>query len=301
MTHANPAKKKKHHEEEHENHERWLVSYADMVTLLMCLFIVLFAISQVDTKKFNALSNGLSEGFGAPMSILDDGVNAENAAVTTVNPPPVQLRKDAAIGNGAGQKDPRVEEIEDALELERQEQLRRNAKTAYDDLDAVRRSIDAALRRAGYANATRYQINERGLVVSITTDRVLFDSARADLKPAGLAILNAIAPALRTSGHRMAIEGHTNQLPLLPGTQWPSDWELSAYRATSVLRHLADVGRLDEANMYAAGFADTRPLIDPSRPSSVVRNRRVDVVVLSDAPSDVNALLPRLDASRVTK
>lgn len=298
MTHApHPRKAKKHHEEEHENHERWLVSYADMVTLLMCLFIVLFAISQVDKDKFAALSNGLAEGFGSPMSVLDEGVNSQNPQVTTVVPPPVNLRQDANASGEGQQMSPQVEAIVDEVERQRQDQTRRAAEAAFDDLDRIRRAINRALRASGHQGAARYQVTERGLVVSITTDRVLFESASADLMPAGVEILDAIAPVLRTSDHKLAIEGHTNQLRLLPGSRWPSDWELSAYRATAVLRHLANVGRMPETRMYAAAFSDTRPLIDPSLPAAVTRNRRVDVVVLSEAPSEVNALLPKIAAA----
>ena len=88
---------KKHEEEEHENHERWLVSYADMMTLLMVLFIVMFAISQVDLNKFAAFSQGLQEGFGAPVTILNDGAAVD--APTDVDSPlkPVQVAEEAAI------------------------------------------------------------------------------------------------------------------------------------------------------------------------------------------------------------
>ena len=95
---------KKHEEEEHENHERWLVSYADMLTLLFALFVVLFAMSQVDLAKFTAFSQGLQEGFGAPVTILNDGAAVD--APTAVDSPlkPVQVAQEAAI-DGSEQTD----------------------------------------------------------------------------------------------------------------------------------------------------------------------------------------------------
>lgn len=296
MTHVRRSHKKKgHHEEEHENHERWLVSYADMVTLLMCLFIVLFAISQVDIKKFGALSEGLQDGFGAPMSILEDGNAApEEPGLTVAAPAPVNLKGDAGI-SGQGLTDVQ-KAAEAAVQAEQLERTQREAENAYDELAAARDKIDAALRNAGYPDSAIYRIDERGLVVSIIADQVLFDAAEAKLRPEGRTILTAVAPTLRDLPNKLSVDGHTNNIPTDPNGPWPSNWELSAYRATTVLRYLAEQNQVPQQRMTATGFADTVPLVDPSDPTALTVNRRVDIVVLSTASAAANAQLPALDA-----
>jgi chemotaxis protein MotB len=170
------------------------------------------------------------------------------------------------------------------------------AQSAYDDLDEVRRRIQAALTAAGHAGAARFEIDERGLVVHIIADQVLFDAERADLRREGAQILDAIAPILRTLPNQLGVEGHANHLPVTPGGPWPSNWELSAYRATTVLRHLAGDG-LPQDRMSATGYSDTEPLVPYTDPNADSVNRRVDIVVLSTASAEANALLPGLDAN----
>jgi chemotaxis protein MotB len=290
--HPGRGRAKKHEEEEHENHERWLVSYADMVTLLMCLFIVLFAISQVDKAKFAQLSAGLSASFGAPITALP-GVTPE-ASVLDALPAAV----DVAAGIAPGQEASR-EEIDAAAEqaaVERAARVADEAAAAYDNLDEVRRRIQAALDAAGYSGAARFEIDERGLVVHIVADQVLFDAERAELRPEGAVILDAIAPTLRELPNQLAIEGHANHLPVTAGGPWPSNWELSSFRATTVVRYLAGTG-IPQPRMSANGYSDTRPLVPVTDPNAITVNRRVDIVVLSTASAEANALLPGLDAA----
>jgi chemotaxis protein MotB len=270
-------RRKKGHEEEHENHERWLVSYADMLTLLFALFVVLFAISQVDKAKFAALASGLSEAFGAPVTALSSaGTNSEASVLDSL---------DAAV-------DVQIPPAPAAQEAQR---VAAEARSEYDELAAARDAIDAALAAAGYAGTARYEIDERGLVVHIVSDPVLFGPEQADLRPQGRDILDAVAPTLTGLTNDLGIEGHANHLPVTPGGPWPSNWELSAYRATTVLRYLAADG-VPQDRMSGTGYADTRPLVPGSDPNAVTVNRRVDIVVLSDASAEANELLPGLDA-----
>jgi chemotaxis protein MotB len=290
--HPGRRRKKHHDEEEHENHERWLVSYADMVTLLMVLFIVLFAMSQIDKAKFAALASGLAESFGAPITALP-GTTPEGSVLDAL-PAPI----DVAAGIAPQQPAPRAEVDAAAAQAaaERARNIAAEAQAAYDNLDEVRRQIQAALTAAGHSEAARFEIDERGLVVHIVADQVLFDAERADLRPEGARILDAIAPTLRGLPNSLAIEGHANHLPVTPGGVWPSNWELSAYRATTVVRYLAGTG-VPEPRMSADGYSSTRPLVPESDPNAITVNRRVDVVVLSTASAEANALLPGLEAT----
>jgi chemotaxis protein MotB len=283
---------KKHAEEEHENHERWLVSYADMVTLLMCLFIVLFAMSQVDKAKFAALASGLSASFGAPITVLPG--NTPEGSVLDALPAPVDIAAGIAPQQKAAQAD--VDAAAAQAAAERAKRVAAEAQSAYDELAAARDKIDAALTAAGYSGAARYQIDERGLVVHIVADAVLFDAEQAVLRPEGHQILDAVAPTLTGLPNTLRVEGHANHLPVDPRGQWPSNWELSAYRATTVLRYLATDG-VPQPRMYAAGYGSTQPLVPESDPTAITVNRRVDIVVLSTASAEANALLPGLDAT----
>lgn len=290
MSHGNGRSRKKHHEEEHENHERWLVSYADMVTLLMCLFIVLFAMSQVDKDKYTALAEGLHTGFGSDSPVLNSGQVAAEPSAGLAAPVPVDIKGEASK---SGTSSKSAQEVEAEAEKRRQARIRAEAEVLYNNLVKAREKIDAALKKAGYPGSARYQITERGLTVSIVADQVLFDSARADLRPEGKVILAAVAPTLRTLPNSFAIEGHTNHLRLLPGSKWPSDWELSSYRATTVLRYLSGQ-RVRETKMFAAGFSDTKPLVDPALPAAIELNRRVDIVVLSTGSAEGNKALAEI-------
>jgi len=286
---------KKHVEEEHENHERWLVSYADMLTLLFALFVVLYAMSQVDVTKFNAFSQGLQEGFGTPVTILDDG--AAVAAPTDNDSPlkPVQVAEEAAIDGSEQTEEEKAAAA--AAAAQEAKQTAAEAQAAYDQLAAARAALQQALAAAGQSGAAEFVIDERGLVVHVVSDPVLFAPESAALQDQGAVVLDALAPSIAALPNEIRVEGHANSLPVTRGGPWPSNWELSAVRATTVLRHLSEVNGIAESRLSAAGYGSTRPLVPDSDPNYVTVNRRVDVVVLSNASPEANALLPGLEAA----
>jgi len=263
--------------EEHENHERWLVSYADMMTLLMVLFIVMFAISQVDQKKFNALKTGLAAGFGAPVDILiggdqlldpggavaPDSVNISGAAAGTTHNPELEPQMNPE----------KVSELAKATELA---QVSEEVKK----LQEAKKKLQDALAKAGLSKGATFRFDERGLVVTIATDQVLFTNGSAQLRPQGRRILDALSPGLLALPNRLSIDGHTNSIPIHTD-QFPSNWELSTSRATGVLRYLAGTGHIPVGRMSATGYADTHPLLPHGDPRSVTANRRVEIVVLA--------------------
>lgn len=149
------------HEEEHENNERWLVTYADMITLLMVLFIVLFAVSQVDARKFAALHDGLAQSFRQGNPAIDGGDGLLEATRQQSAP---------AVDADVATK---------ALELVKQQATAKQKDTAA--LEQARRDLQAALAARGLADMVRFRIDERGLTVSIVTDKVLFPLGSAEL------------------------------------------------------------------------------------------------------------------------
>ncbi|WP_448614135.1 flagellar motor protein MotB [Modestobacter sp. URMC 112] len=286
---------KKHEEEEHENHERWLVSYADMMTLLLVLFVVLYALSQIDKEKFTAFAAGAQEGFGAPVTVLNDGAAID--APTEDDSPllPVQISEEAAI-DGTRLTDAEAAAAE-AAAAQRAARTADEARAAYDQLSRARDALAAALAAAGEADAAQFVIDERGLVIRVVSDPVLFAPESAALQPQGATVLDALAPTLVALPNLLRVEGHANSIPVTRGGPWPSNWELSAVRATTVLRHLSERGNVAEDRLSAAGYGSTKPLVPDSDPTHVTANRRVDVIVLSTASAEANQLLPGLEAA----
>lgn len=294
------GRKGAHEEEEHVNHERWLVTYADMLTLLMVLFIVLFAISQVDKKKFNALRNGLATGFGAPPVGFSGQETTIDGSANSVSPMDLSAgvggkvdkkeQPETTAAGGEADKDAVKDAVQKA-DLARQQKMQDEAKAEANRFEEVKAKISAGLQKAGNVNGVQFTIDERGLVVTVITSDVVFAGDRADLLAGGQKILNAIGPVIGPLPNRIEVDGHTNQLKVAT-VNYPSGWELSTARACTVVRYLHQQAGIPEDRLSAAGFADTRPLYAPSDPRSVERNRRVEIVVQSMLPAAERALLP---------
>jgi chemotaxis protein MotB len=266
-----------------------------MLTLLFVLFVVLFSMSSVDQKKFAELAAGLSQGFGAQSAALSGSpATLEGSGnVTQV----VSSDPGANPGDGgAGTTNMTTEQkaaVERAIRAAARTKASRNAEAATkeaENLKEIERKITAALIKAKLQDQVRFTINERGLVITVVTNEVVFDGNRANLQPGGARILDAVAPVLARLPNKIEVDGHTNQLKATT-TFYPSGWELSAARASAVVRYLTEHG-LAKDRMSAVGFSDTKPLIDPKDPKSVQMNRRVDVVVLTQLTAEQAALLP---------
>lgn len=289
------SRRKRHEDhEEHENHERWLVTYADMVTLLMVLFIVMFAMSQVDQKKFNALKSGLAAGFGQSTS-LHDGSESILEQPGMAAAAPVAPNKFAV----------EVKEIRTSAEskaiaahedLERKMQYR-DAEEEVDRLKELLARLNAALVKNHLEDDVEAAIDNRGLVLSLVSKHVVFEPNLASLSARGQLLVDTIAPVLRDIPDPLQIDGHTNQVKVKP-KYYPTDWELSSARAITVLRRLIEVDGVPTHRLTASAFGHTKPLIDPSEPGSQAINKRVDIVVLSSLPSETRALIKDVLSSK---
>lgn len=273
-----------------ENSERWLLTYADMITLLMVLFIVLFAISGVDESKYDQFQEGLSAGFGAPLAAVSGGTGAlEHEGVSPrqlttfkgVVPPPQP---------GTSPYPPELGKALEEAEARKQQQARERAATEAGRLKKLQKQVEEALKAKGLGGAARFRLDERGLVVSIITDAVLFPADSAKLEREGQKVLAAIAPVLQDADNRLMVEGHTNTVPVKP-KNFTSEWHLSSARAATVVRYLEGRG-IPSDRMGVGGYGDTRPL--PIRPGERADelNRRVEVVVLSNLDEAARGLLP---------
>jgi chemotaxis protein MotB len=300
------AKRKKGGHEEHEehvNHERWLVSYADMLTLLFVLFVVLFSMSSVDQKKFAELAAGLSAGFGAQSVAFQGSASTLDGSGNATQFIPIDPGANPGDG-GSGTASMSAKEkqaVEAAVRAQSRAKASQDAQAAAkeaENLKKVEEKISDALAKSKLLSDVKFTIDERGLVVTVITNEVVFDGNRADLQPGGAKILDAIAPALAKLPNNIEVDGHTNQLKAKT-TFYPSGWELSTARASTVVRYLVDHG-LTKSRMQAVGFSDTKPLLPASDPRSVQLNRRVDVIVLTTLSADQAALLPAAAGSDST-
>ncbi|MFC7496473.1 MULTISPECIES: flagellar motor protein MotB [unclassified Nocardioides] len=286
MSAAHGRRKKHEEHEEHENHERWLVTYADMLTLLMVLFIVMFAMSQVDEKKYNALKNGLSEGFGASSSFMkgSDSILEGHLTDDATNP---QL--DATqIFQQLSPKNQAI--VTQAVETEQRRTAYAAATSEARKLRDAQKKIMAALKQKGLANDVSTTIDDRGLVVSLVSRHVTFQPNIATLSPRGRQVVDTIAPVLRDLPNDLRVDGHTNQAPGRP-KYYATDWDLSAARAVEVLRRLNEHTGIPGRRMSLEAFGHERPLLDPKTPGSQAVNKRVDIVVLPAVGAGASALL----------
>jgi len=285
------ARKRREEEEEHEEGaERWLVTYADMLTLLMVLFIILFSMSTVDAQKYEELKDGLASGFGRSLSILNgaDKTIEQNGSIDQA-----AASTDQLIGELPQNQRTKVQEIVDKSAQQRIQRQYADAENEVDKLLAAWHRMQASLRKRGLQDDVQAQIDDRGLVVSLVSRHVVFRPNVADLTPRGRLILDTLAPVLAQLPQPIELDGHTNQVKVKP-TYYPTDWELSSARAITALRHLQEVDRLPAARLTAAAFGHTKPLVDPRTPGSQAVNKRVDVIVLSQAPAETREKLSEI-------
>lgn len=280
-------RKRRELHDDHENHERWLVTYADMVTLLMVLFIVMFAMSQVDQRKFNALRDGLAAGFGQSTSIHDgaDSILDQPGQAAVAPIAPTRMTIDVKPGLSATQAPSAAPQTQTQSQAQTAASYVA-AKAEVNRLTQLLQRLEAALAAHHLQDDVRAAIDSRGLTLSLVSRHVVFQPNLATLSARGQLLVDTIAPVLRDIPDPLEIDGHTNQIDVKP-KYYPTDWELSAARAVTVLRRLNEVDQVPTNRLTAAAFGHTRPLIDPSKPDSQALNKRVDIVVLSTLPSEV--------------
>src|SRR5215210_1068897 len=254
-------KKRSHHEEEHENEERWLVSFADMMTLLFCLFMVLFAISSVNTSKFEELAKSLQDAFSG--KVVTGG---EAVMQTGSSTPPEQSQATPPLPSMM----PVTQAAEGAAPTQDQAELKRRAQQEEEELQQLRKRIQSLAKQEGVSANVKVSVRRRGLVVELLTDRVFFDSGSALVK-----IARIIAGERK---HPVVVEGHTDSAPIATA-QFPSNWELSSARAGAVVRTFERSG-VNGKRMSTQGFGSQVPAASNATSQGRSRNRRV-VAVLS--------------------
>jgi len=268
------------HEEEEENAERWTVSYMDMVTVMMCLFIVLFAISQVDSAKFQELRQSLASGFGeaSPAVTVVDG---STGVLDGGNTHPVDIAP--------------IDGAEDLKTLQSGRDLQVAAEQEVESLTELQEQIRSDLSAAGLEGEVRFSITERGLVIGLVSQHTFFSPASAAMPETTLQVVDTVAASLAGIGNSILLEGHANHLPRTE--PYATNWELSADRATKVLRRMVEHTGIAPDRVRAIGYGDAYPAVTEG-PDALDLNRRVDIVVMSEQPETVRQLMPSVAANR---
>lgn len=257
--------RRRSHEDEHENHERWLVSYADFITLLFAFFVVMYAISSVNEGKYKTLSDSLVSAFkhtstdagSRPLQVMQGAPLMPPKPVSTLEKLPDQVKGDVK-------------------RTEQREKMR-----------DVAGNIMQALQPLVAQGKVRLLETSRGVTIEIN-DSILFALGQANLQPESQSALLAVASVLADSDFPITIEGHTDNVPIST-VQFPSNWELSAVRATTVLRLFNDAG-VGAERLTAIGYGETRPVETNTSPEGRARNRRVSILIDSERPEEPTEL-----------
>lgn len=221
--------------------ERWVISYADLVTLLLGFFIILYATADANEVKFEALARGLAEAFNVGVKEGEGG--------------------SSFFDGGTGV----IPERNDAASIDF-------------DLEAIRRLVEERTSDAGLQGKILVSRDEDRIVIRLA-DNLVFPSASADIREEAKPLLAIVAEAVNQTANEIRVEGHTDNIPLAT-ERYASNWELSSARATAVLRYLTEALDVDPARTFAAGYGEFRPVASNLTPEGRALNRRADIVIL---------------------
>jgi len=236
---------------EGSNNARWLTTFNDLVTLLMVFFVLLFTMGSVDAKKMQDFQYALQSGLG----ILKEG-RMVNISVKTSQP------------------------VEDMSHIKTQaEGLKGSPSERLTGLltDKLMKSLEADFE----IQVTRTQ---QGIRLSFE-DQILFDFGKAGINPAGNALLDQIAKAIKKEPAAVRVEGHTDNIPIQTA-RFPSNWELSVARAVNVVKYFAEVCNIDPHRLSAVGYGESRPVVANDTPANRMKNRRVEILLITEGKQE---------------
>ena len=246
---------RKKSEQEHENSERWLLTYADLITLLLAFFITMYSMSKVDAKKFGAVQvalHGVLHGGSSPFEGRQPGMPTDDKRQSLLTPNALKVL---------------------------QERLGKTVQ-AKKDADKPSAAKGDSVKTDAIKNLKiSMSMDERGLVIRVM-ENAFFETGKADLTPAARSALDAIAAVIQGVTNYIRVEGHTDNIPI-HNQEFPSNWELSTARATKVVRYFLDNYDFHPDRISASGYAEYRPLTVNDTTEDRAKNRRVDIVILS--------------------
>ena len=237
------------------SHDRWLVSYADFITLMFAFFVVLYAFAKADQKKQVQVSQAIDAAFRS-MGVFSSAASQQ--------------------ANGAGAAQATAQATAEANAVIDENVL--SAAQVRDDLERIRHDLAATLSRQVAARTVSLEMGRDGLVISLR-EAGFFDSGSALPKPEALPTLRQIAARLGSTPYDLRVEGHTDNVPV-HNAQFDSNWELSTARATHIARLFLDMKAIPPGRLSAAGYAEFHPVAGNDTAEGRAENRRVDLVVM---------------------
>ena len=278
------ARKKKH--EEHENHERWLVSYADLITLLFAFFVVMYSISSVNEGKYRVLSESMVAAFRSSNRSLEPIQVGELARSprSTIDPTmktPLPINYNPIVIEGV--------QGEAFAEIEERKKININENdwamdAAQQQVDAMAMEVAQAMQRLVDDGVVEVRPNRLWLEVEVKTN-FLFSSGNAAPSIDAEIILGQLAKVLKDHPNRLHVEGHTDNTPI-SSSQFPSNWELSSARAAAVVRLFGSYG-IQPERMASVGYGEFRPIASNETELGRARNRRVLIIVMANLQDEM--------------
>lgn len=251
--------------EEHVNHERWLVSYADFITLLFAFFVVLFSSAQVDHRKVGQLAMAIQVAF-QQMGVFE----TSNTHMALDKSEPMPFEKVQVVENSMRETD--LSQMVPPMKGVISNQPDRH------EIEAIRMAMEKTLAKQIEHQTVGIHETGEGLVVSLR-EMGFFDSGSAQLKPGAETTIEQMANVLRDLPEGLRIEGHTDNVPI-HNTSFPSNWELSTARATEIVKLFITSYGFDPARLQASGYAEYHPAASNATEEGRALNRRVDIVIL---------------------
>lgn len=234
-------------DEKEENNERWLLTYSDLITLLMIFFVIMYSMSNVDAEKYKQLSQSLNSTFGGSSGVIEGGQSKMEPVVDPNN------------NNLDSLQNPEVKEVAE--------------------------NIQNYLNESGLSNSVSLKAQDRGLVISLK-DTILFDTGKAVIINDSRDKIIKIGKMLNEMNSYIRVEGHTDNLSI-KNSEFKSNWDLSVMRATNVVQLLIDSAGIAPNKLSAVGYGEFRPIADNSSPDGKSKNRRVDIVLVDSKFDDV--------------
>ena len=250
-----PRRKRSRLEAPHDNEERWLLTYSDLITLLFVLFVVMYAISTTDVRKFVALAESVSAAFNADVMQGQQAISINNGQDTTVQ----------------------------------QDQSAAGTSPVQSDLQAIKAALEDYAIGQGLGGEVEVGMAPQGIVIRLN-DALLFSSGRAHLDDHALKLVQQVVNIIQPLPNSIRIEGNTDDTPP-DGILYTSNWDLSTDRALAVLKAMIDMGMQPE-RLSAQGNAQYNPITPNVDDASRAKNRRVDIVVLYPTDASSSAASP---------
>ncbi|GAB6936150.1 flagellar motor protein MotB [Calditerricola yamamurae] len=252
-------RRKRRAPEAHENLERWLITYADLITLLMIFFVVMYALSKLDQNKYAVFAQSLQAEFQRSDAIME--APSASAFLPTS---PVDVAPTPLTGEGP-----------DSIPSERKQRLLQRER----ELQETQAELEKAIRAHGLEGQVSVANTPRGIVLRLN-DLVLFELGKADLRPEARPLLDEMARLFARIRGTISVEGHTDNIPIGPRSPFRDNWELSTARALSVVRYFTETKGLDPHKFVAVGYGEYRPLVPNTSDHNRQMNRRVEIVIL---------------------